>query len=555
MTNKEIANVFNQLAGIMELHKENPYKIRSYQNAYIQLRKVQQPLEDLSEEEIGQIKGIGKTISSKIRELLDTGVLSAYKKYQDITPVGVQEMLKIKGFGPKKIRVIWKDLGAESIGELLYACNENRLIELKGFGQKTQEDLKQKLKYFQQSKNKFHYATVDEEATQLEQDLTKKFPDIKINLVGAIRRKVPIVDKIELLIGSKELKQDQIFDGEALQFVGVKESYFIGKSKNEFPVIVYTCAPNEFGSKLFRYTAADTFMTAFVNNAEGIDFRNLESEEEVFEKAGLSFIPPELRETEAVIPLSKANQIPQLITDSDIKSVLHVHTHYSDGLHALDEMAAYAQSLGYQYIGITDHSKSAFYANGLKEDRLKTQWQEIDALNKTMAPFKIFKGIESDILNDGSLDYDDAILAQFDFVIASVHSNLKMEKEKATQRIITAIKNPYTTILGHPTGRLLLSREGYPLDHEAVINACAEYGVVIELNANPYRLDLDWTWIPYALDKGVKISINPDAHSKEGIHHIHYGVLPARKGGLTAAQCFNNLDLETFEQYLENRAK
>lgn len=235
--------------------------------------------------------------------------------------------------------------------------------------------------------------------------------------------------------------------------------------------------------------------------------------------------------------------MPILIEETDIKGVIHSHTTYSDGLHTLREMAEYSKSLGFEYIVITDHSKSAFYANGLKPERVLAQMEEIDALNAELAPFKIYKGIESDILGDGSLDYEEDILKQFDVIIASVHSNLKMDKEKATTRLINAIKNPYTTILGHPTGRLLLSREGYPIDHMAIIDACAEHQVAIELNANPYRLDLDYEWIPYAMEKGVKISINPDAHSKEGIHDIRYGVLAARKGGLTKEMCFNAADV------------
>ncbi|RMG76580.1 MAG: PHP domain-containing protein, partial [Bacteroidetes bacterium] len=227
------------------------------------------------------------------------------------------------------------------------------------------------------------------------------------------------------------------------------------------------------------------------------------------------------------------------------------HSTYSDGVNSIREMAEYARDLGYQYLVMSDHSKSAFYANGLKEDRLRRQWDEIDALNRELAPFTIFKSIESDILSNGDLDYEPDILAQFDLVIASVHSNLRMDKEKATRRLLAAIENPHTTILGHPTGRLLLSREGYPIDHQLIIDACAEHGVAIELNANPYRLDLDWSWIPYAIEKGVLISINPDAHSTAGIHDIHFGVLSARKGGLSKAACLNAKDLDAFKLYLK----
>ncbi|MBC7776819.1 MAG: PHP domain-containing protein, partial [Phycisphaerae bacterium] len=305
----------------------------------------------------------------------------------------------------------------------------------------------------------------------------------------------------------------------------------------------------EFGSKLFKHTGAAVFLEGFVKENPGVDFKNLPLEEEVFAKAKIAFVVPELRE--AFGSNSKSSDEFELepkpsglMTDASIKGILHVHTTYSDGLHSLREMCEHTRSLGYSYIGITDHSQSAFYANGLKPDRVLAQMEEIEKLNEELAPFRIFKGIESDILNDGSLDYEDALLEKFDFVIASVHSNLRMNIEKATERVIRAIEHPCTTILGHPTGRLLLSREGYPLDWDAVFEACAKHKVSIELNANPRRLDIDWTLIPRALAHGIRISINPDAHSKDGILHTRYGVMVARKGGLTEAGCLNALGAE-----------
>ncbi len=555
MTNKEIARKFNSLAKIMELHNENPFKIRSYSNAYIQLRKLQVPLTEMSAEEMGKIKGVGKTISNKVKELLETGDLETYKKYADQTPIGIQQMLEIKGFGPKKIKVIWKDLGVETVGELLYACNENRLVELKGFGQKTQQDLKQKLIYFQQSQGKYHYAALESEALNVNTLLQEKLKGSQVEIVGEIRRRSPIVRKVEFLSDASIQELKKVFDEEHLFFVSEDGNTLLGKTANEVNIRIYSCESEEWGSKLFRYTATDEFMKAFLKEAKADDFRQMKSEEEVFQKAEIDFIPAELREEEHWIHLAKAKKVPTLIEETEVKGVIHSHTTYSDGINSLKEMAEYAKAKGYEYIGITDHSKSAFYAGGLKSERLFEQWEEIDQLNKDLAPFKIFKGIESDILNDGSLDYEEDILRQFDFIIASVHSNLKMDEAKATKRLITAIENPYTTMLGHPTGRLLLSREGYPIDHKKVIDACAAHGVIIELNANPYRLDLDWTWIPYAVEKGVMISINPDAHSKEGIHDIHFGTLAARKGGLEAAQCINALPLEAFEKKLNGKKK
>ncbi len=241
--------------------------------------------------------------------------------------------------------------------------------------------------------------------------------------------------------------------------------------------------------------------------------------------------PPNCEKNHGASYKLKPRVIPNLVEVADIKGVVHTHSTYSDGMNTLREMAEYSKQLGYEYLVMSDHSKSAFYANGLQPERVLSQMAEIDALNQELAPFRNFKGIESDILNDGSLDYSEDILSKFEVIIASVHTNLRMDEAKATQRVIKAVENPHTRILGHPTGRLLLSRQGYPLDHQKVIDACAANGVAIELNASPYRLDVDWTWIPYALEKGVMISINPDAHSKQGIHDIHYGVLSARKGG------------------------
>ena len=548
MSNKEIANAFNDLAKIMELHDENPFKIRSYQNAYLNLRKLETPLFEMTDAEITAVKGVGKTISSKIRELEKDGELSTYAEYKKMTPEGIRDLLGVKGFGPKKIRVVWKDLGVESVGELLYACNENRLIELKGFGAKTQEDLRKKLEYFLQSKNKYHYKSLEQIALNTELWLTQKLPDAKINRVGDLARLSPVLEKIEFLIApASEIKS--IFDDKNLTFVKQDATTYFAKTSEEIPVVIYTCEVNEFGSKQFRYSASDDFMKAFLAKAKAKDFKGLETEEEVFAKAEIPFIATELREDADIIDLAKAGKIPtKLIEDADIKGVVHSHTTYSDGIHSLEEMATHAKNLGYEYIVITDHSKSAFYANGLKPDRVLAQMAEIDELNKKLAPFRIFKSIESDILNDGSLDYETDILGKFDMIIASVHSNLKMDEEKATNRLIKAIENPFTTMLGHPTGRLLLSRKGYPIDHKKVIDACAANGVSIELNANPYRLDLDWKWIPYALKKGVMISINPDAHSKGGINDIHFGVLAARKGHLTADKCINSLSLKDFEK-------
>lgn len=527
MTNKEIAKSFQLLGELMELHGENPFKIRSYQNAYLLLRKMDQPVSEIPEEQLSSLKGVGSAISGKIRELVENGKMQTLERYKAQTPAGLLEVLEVPGLGPKKIRTLWKELGIESIGELLYALNENRLLELKGFGVKTQEELRNQLEFFQKSRNQFHYAAIEGEALALLDRLRSGSPGRQIELTGAIRRKSNIVTEIELLV-----EGEAPLDASALS--------------SAFPVRCHYSPATGFGSKWVESTGGQAFWTDL-----SLRFPSLASEEALFSAAGLPFVAPELRDNPAAQGWAKENRIPKLVEQGDLKGLLHAHSTYSDGMHSLRDMALHARSLGYAYFGISDHSQAAFYANGLKPDRVLAQWAEIDVMNAELAPFRIFKGIESDILNDGRLDYEEDILRGFDFIIASIHSNLRMDEEKATRRLLAAIEHPLTRILGHPTGRLLLSREGYPIDHRKVIDACAANGVAIELNANPFRLDLDWSWIPYARQKGVFIAVNPDAHSKNGMSDVHFGVCSARKGGLSAEGCLNAMGVGELKIFFE----
>lgn len=549
MTNKEIALHFDLLAKLMELHLENPFKIRSYQSAYRTIRSLDFDLASKSEAEIQQIQGIGKAISAKILELLETGKMATLEKIREATPVGVREMLEIKGFGPKKIRSIWKDLQVESLGELLYACNENRLLDLKGFGPKTQEDLVQKIHFFLNSKGFFHYATLLRAGTLVVEALRQKKPEIQVELTGKIRRKCSTGERVELVIEEFPDLQKILMEIGFKTVSPAKNNMIEGLHDSDIPFVFYLTNQNNFGSRLFETTGSTAFLSAFhpFLNLSGKD--DFASEKDIFQTAQLAAIPPELRESEQYI---KENQsLPILIEEKDIRGVLHTHSNWSDGQASLHEMVTYTQSQGYEYLGITDHSKSAFYANGLSIERVLEQAKVIREINQHLDSFRLFHGIEADILSNGDLDYPDEILKLFDFVIASIHSNLKMDEKKATERLIRAIENPYTRILGHPTGRLLLSRKGYPLDHKKIIEACAANNVVIELNANPYRLDLDWKWIPYAIEKNCMIAINPDAHSLTGIHDIQYGVAAARKGGLQATSCLNTVNLEDFHKWIQ----
>lgn len=533
LNNKQIAARFDILAKIMELHGENKFKINSYANAFVTLRKWEGNLAEMSRVELESIPGVGKNIADKIQELLATGELSTLNKYLDVTPDGVVEMLTIKGLGPKKVEQIWREMGIETVGELLYACQENRLINFKGFGPKMQEDIIKKLDYHLESKGKYLYAHIEKAAHALLEQLNQAYPQFSFLISGDIKRCLPEVKHIEVVTN---LRLEAIF----LEELKLQEGhlYYSG-----FPVqFVYS---EWVVNDAFARSCSDDFLKAFDTQSQ-----KYHDEFALFTAHKLNFIPSEYRESALVIERYK-EQPPQLMDVSDFKGIIHNHSTYSDGLHTLEEMSDYVKACGYDYFVISDHSQTASYAQGLTVDRVRLQWNEIDRLNaKYGDSFRIYKGIESDILTDGRLDYPDEILEGFDVVIASVHSVLNMDEPKATERLIRAIENPYTKILGHPTGRLLLARPGYPIDYKKVIDACAANNVVMELNANPQRLDIDWTWIPYCMEKGVIVSINPDAHTKESIHYIKYGTLMARKGGLTKDMCLNAYSKNAFEQWM-----
>src|ERR1019366_6692632 len=431
LSTQEIAEALKLTAKLMELHDENPFKIKSIANAAFKLNKTDIDLQDKSLQELEQIEGIGKSIAAKIHELQTTGSLKELNEMVSKTPSGVIEMMSIKGIGPKKVARLWRELEIESIGELLYACNENRLITLKGFGAKTQAEVKKQIEFHQSNRGKFHYAEVEEFANDLVNLLKKKYNTQYVSLTGTMRRKCEVIDKIEILIASTNA-------------VNIDEVENKANVKTE----LITCAENEFHHKLFETTATEEHLEKVrrqkaEDRIEEATEKKFNSEEEIYKSFHLQYIEPELREGLSEVDLARENKIPKLIEFTDLRGILHNHSTYSDGHNTLKEMAEYCKELGYEYLGICDHSQSAFYANGLKPERVMEQHLEIDQLNKNLFPFKIFKGIESDILNTGALDYSDEILKTFDFVVASVHSNLKMNEEKATERLIKAIENPY----------------------------------------------------------------------------------------------------------------
>jgi len=555
MENKPIARRLRLLSQLMELHEVNPFKIKSVANASFKVDKLPFPVAGKTLAELEKIEGIGKSMAAKIHELVETGTMTDLEDLLAATPEGVVEIMGIKGIGPKKVAVIWKDLGIENNGELYYACNENRLIEAKGFGLKTQEEIRKAIEFRMASNGKFLYAQIAQEANDLLDEIKTVFVGALVEFAGEYRRLCEIISELVILLGSRDqqLAFDAFSNSGILQNITINENHVNGELANGLLVDIICVEKRYFYEELFMQTGSDEHTKAVLERIND-ELDQPTNEELIYMKAGLEFMKPELREGDTFIEKAENNNLPQLISYNDLKGTLHNHSTWSDGVNTIEEMALYCRdTLKLEYLGMCDHSKSAFYAKGLSIERVLQQQEEIDHLNKKLDGFKIFKGIESDILNDGSLDYPDEILKKFDFIVASVHSNLKMDEEKATARIIKAIENPYTTILGHPTGRLLLSRKGYPINYKKVIDACAANNVVIEINANPFRLDLDWRWHQYALKKGVWLSVNPDAHRNEGFLDMHFGILVARKGGLSKDKCLNALSLSAITQVFEKK--
>lgn len=534
----------------MDIHGENSFKSKSYSIAAFNIEKLPREIEEMDDAELFGLKGIGESTGKKIREIQNTGKLAALETIMASTPAGILEMMQIKGLGPKKIAVIWKEMGIESLGELEYACNENRLVTVKGFGAKTQESVLQNIQYYKQNMGFHLWAEVEETGKSLLAQMQKAFPDHLFSLTGDIRRQSNTLESIAFV---SDIDRDKL----AKQFEPLPDTVIEEEPNNILtvripnePVIKFhLCDTKAFYHTLFATTGSDEFMSAFF---EKYTLPETPADEaEIFAKNKLAYIQPAQRETARILELAADGELNELIQPTDIRGIIHSHSTWSDGMETIEQMAKAARDKGFEYLVISDHSQAAYYANGLTPERIAAQHQEIDALNDKLAPFKIFKSIEADILGDGNLDYNSKVLNTFDLVIASVHSNLKMTLDKAMDRVMKAIQNPFTTILGHPTGRLLLSREGYPLDHKAVIDACAAHNVVIEINAHPRRLDIDWKWIEYAVEKGVLLSIDPDAHAVAGYKDVYYGVMTAQKGGLTATNNLSSFTLTQFEAFLE----
>jgi len=559
MTRKEIAAVLEEIAVLLELSGENPFKSRSYTNV---ARQILQSSEDIAalvrEKRLRELKGVGEALEQKITELVSTGKLQYHEELRARFPETLFALFDIPGLGAKRIKTLYEDLGISTLGELEYACNENRLITLKGFGPKMQQKVLDGLAFAKRHQGQYLVSAGLEAANALRDWLREETSVSQIEIAGSLRRRKETVKDVDLLAAGSD--PDRIM-ARFVEAPGVETVTSRGDTKSsvvlasgiaadlrvvsgaQFPYALAHFTGSKDHNVVMRQRAKDRKMKL---NEYGLfhgedRLVRCEDEEAVFAALDLPYIPPELREDRGEFDVES---LPELVQREDLLGVMHCHSTYSDGRNSIEEMAGGAKARGYRYIGFADHSQSAAYAGGLKPSDVERQHDEMDRVMAKVAGIRILKGIESDILGDGSLDYDEKVLERFDFVIASVHSKLSMTEKDATQRLLTAIRNPYTIILGHPTGRLLLSREGYPLDFDAIFDACAKHRVGIEINANPHRLDLDWRYLRTARERGVRLCIGPDAHSVEGLDDVDYGLGIARKGWLQKDDLLNCMDAE-----------
>ena len=572
MDKHDLARIFNEIGLLLELKGENPFKTRAYYNAARTIENLSEELSDLiSEGRLGELPGFGPALVKKTEEWSSTGTIEYYENLKNTTPPGLLELLRVPGLGAKKINTLYQSLGVASLEMLEEACNRNQLVSLPGFGAKTQAKIYAGIQFIKEQRGQFLLSEVWPEAVKLREEITALSGVMQVEIGGSLCRFKEMVKDIDLVAAAAEPERiiRQFINlpivTQVIASGAAKGSVLL---KNRVPADLIVVKPEEFPHALLYFTGSKEHNTALRHHAEGLGYKVNEyglikeddsepiycgDEAEIYRKLGLTYIPPELREGYGEIEAAQNGELPELILPEAINGIFHVHTDYSDGVNSLREMVEAVISRGYRYLGITDHSQVAVYAGGLNKEKLSKQFEEIEELNKLNPNFKIFKGIEADILPTGELDYGPEILAKFDFVIGSIHSQFRMDKAAMTARILRALDNPYLTMLGHPTGRILLERPGYELDMDAVLQKAALKGVIIEFNANPYRLDLDWRWCRRAKEYGVKIAINPDAHSSAEIDLVRSGLAVARKGWLEKDDVFNTLPEKEVVEYFQNR--
>jgi DNA polymerase (family 10) len=584
MDKNQVAQTLEELASLLELKEDsNPFEARAYENAARAVNALDGDIEKLVRE--GKLKGtpgLGSTIIKRIEELVNTGHIELLDELIASTPQIKLDMRRIPGVGPKKINAIYKQLGVTSIAELEQAARDGRIAKLPGFGKKTADNILQGLAFLAQHEGRFLYPVAEDGAERIRQVLAELPEIVRIQVAGSLRRRRETIGDIDIVASVADDAEDEarrkIMDSftsqpdvQAITGKGETKSSVVLKSginmdlrvvnDSQFPAALHHFTGSKEHHIPLRRRALSMGMTIndyglFRGKEPHLEPVPIKEEADIYAALKMEYIESELREDMGEIEAAIQHTLPTLVQMSDLRGVLHAHSTWSDGQNTLREMAEGCIARGYHYLGITDHSKVAAYAGGLSEDALRRQGEEIDRLNEEFkGRLHILKGTECDILRDGSLDYSDDVLARLDFVVASIHSNFNLSKAEQTQRLLRAIANPYVDIIGHPTGRILLSREGYEVDIEAIIDAAAEHGVCIEINAHPSRLDLDWRYLHRARDKGIKIPVNPDAHSVDGIDVMRYGINIARKGWLRASDVLNTMSTREITAYFRARRR
>ena len=582
MDKNQIAAIFEEVAVLLALKEDsNPFEARAYENAARAINALDGDIEQLTRS--GKLKGtpgLGATIVKRVEELVDTGQLAFYEELRDSTPAVKLEMLRIQGMGPKKINAIYDKLHVNSIAELEQACLDDRVAHLPGFGKKTQDNILQGIAFLAQHSDRFQYPVAEEEAERIRAALATLPEIVRLQVAGSLRRRRETVKDIDMVASVADDAGDEIrrkimdfFTGQpsvkAITGKGeTKSSAILGSGiamdlrvvkDSQFPYTLHHFTGSKEHHIPLRRRALSMNMTIndyglFRGKEPDLELVPCENEADMYAALGMAYIEPELREDMGEIEAALHGTLPVLVQESDLRGILHVHSTWSDGQNTIRELVEACIARGYQYLGITDHSKVAAYAGGLTEENLRRQQEEIDRLNEEYTGrLHILKGTECDILKDGTLDYADEVLANLDFVVASIHSNFNLSPEEQTQRMLRAIANPNVDIIGHPTGRILLGRVGYTLDMEAVIDAAVEHGVCIEINAHPSRLDMDWRLVKRARDRGMKIPIDPDAHILAGLDVIRYGIGVARKGWLSASDVLNTMETEALLAFFKRK--
>ncbi len=556
MTNQDVASVLQETADLIELTDGNPHRARAFARAARSLNSLDEPLADRIEADtLTEVSGIGDAMADHAADVLGTGTFELHDELMNAIPPGLLDVLRVNGLGTKRTRRLWKELNITSLDDLEDAAESDQIASLSGFGAKTQENILENVRRLRSYEDQWRLADAWSAAASFLEQMRSAEMVARAEPTGGLRRHCETVEEAALLVATDAPDTLQAWLDEHLEApLSTEDAAFTTMLPEGVPLHVHTTSSSRFGTRWWQTTGSPDHCDAFVDTYGTPDAHS--TEDALFDAAGLSFIPPELRENTGELNAAAQNTLPSLVTQADLRGCLHNHSTYSDGADSLRTMAETARSLGYSYFGICDHSQSLQIAGGLSPEEVRRQHEEVETLNDKFSEdepaFRLFHGIESDVLRDGTLDYEKEVLALFDFVVASIHMGFSMSESEATERVVRAVENPYTRILGHPTGRLLLSRDGYSLDHERVIEACAEHDVAIELNANPYRLDLDWRWVRQATEQGVLISINPDAHSTDELRNVRWGVRVGRKGWLTPAQCLNAKSLSEFDSWIDH---